>query len=828
MDLFGPHNNFITEHGFSPPSSLTIPKNMEEEIGEHLKIKTFPDGSAVLEDTSKHNNATRNISSTNHEENVALLLNDNELQEIGNTLKQAIEDDIASQTPYFTAVATAMKNLGLDLNDTKNDDPFEGASNIYSSAMFESIINIVTTAKSILFPQDGMVDIKILGTADDNLQDIAVRQKDFFNYFFDVIAKEFKKEAIRTIFWAALAGSAYKKVFICPILGRPTSVFIPIQDFIVNRDQSSHLAAIRKTHILHLNELELQIRIKDNIYRDITVNQQDNSFLSSEMNEQLEKIGGYEARQFNRINKNFDIFECHTEFYIKGDPKGNKYNIPLPYIISLDASSGKILRIVRNWEKDDILKKKQEYFVNYNLLPSLNGEGYGMANYAGRLAEAATSLTRQLINTGTFANFPGGIYQAPIRFENNNLRLAPGEFAAIQTGGLPIDQVIMPLPYKEPSAILNDLKNQIEDNIKKPSAIINDRITDIMPKAPIGSTLAMLEGMQKIPNAILQGFHESFTLELELLKNRFAQWLPENQSYPFLVPGGQHKIIKSDFEANIQVIPASSPSTQNAAHRFLLSEIVINNAKSAPEIHNLEYAFKYFYKKLGLNDKDIKELLSPPNKKSEIPAQPQDPVSTIMALTQGIPVTAAVWQNHDAYLIIIDNWIKNNPNSPNIAAAMALKTQHESFKYLVDTYSQLNIAPPEDPSQLTPEQQNELAIMVAKIKLQEEAQQQQQPTEQPLDPAKVMLEDSYLKAQTAHEKNILDKEKLDLEREKMHMEFNLKEQEFHLKAQMQTLKNQLDEQKITMDALLKEREQALKESDKNSITPFLQENIEAL
>lgn len=808
-----------SENIFTAPSQFDAPDEPQTTMhGSDTSIMRFPDGTAVVGPQEDEQAQFPNRMNPNqHNENLALVLEESELRDIGNSLKHSIEEDIESQEEFYEAVAKIIEYLGLNLTSEadKEDLPFKGAASIYSPAMFESALDLVASAKNAIFPATGMVDTVILGEAADHLQDIAYRKKAFFNYYFDSVAKEFRKEAIRTIFWAVLAGSAYKKVYICPVLGRPVSNFIPVEDFIVNREHSSHMAASRKTHILRINERELQIRVMTGMYRDTKImKQEDNTSGTEVIKEKLDQISGFEKRH-NQEDAGYTIYECHIDYRIKGDTAGSQYDIPLPYIISIDEKSGNVLRIARNWKENDFLKTKKEYFVNYSLLPSLDGEGYGLVNYAGRLAEAATSLTRQLINAGCYATFPGGIYQSGIRMENNNLRPAPGEFVPIQTGGIPVDQAVSALPYKEPSPALHELKNEIEDNIRKPSAIVNQKITDMAPRAPQGSVLAMLENLQKVPNAIMQNFHESFTRELELFNDRFAEWLPENQPYPFMVPGGKHVIMKDDFDADIQVLPSSDPSTQNATHRFMLSEIVINNAKESPDIHNMEYAFKFFYKNLGLSEENINRLLSPKDAEKIEPPQPMDPVSTIMAITNGQPVEAAVWQDHDAYMTIIDLWIQTNQDNPNLPAATALKAKHAAFKYLVDVYAKLNMPPPEDPSQLTPEQQNQLAVAVAQIKQQEAEQAAAAagaPPEPPLDPAKVMLEDSHLKNQIAHEKNELESKKLDLEDKKMQMDFALKEQEFNLKSQIQTLKQNMDEQKMQHDQILRERDQVLQEN----------------
>jgi hypothetical protein len=812
-------NTSSSEKIFTVPTPFDDPGEADEQIHDNLSVIKFPDGSAVLGPSEDEQSLYPNrINVDDHHQNLANVLSEDELRDIGNSLKYAIEDDIKSQEPFFEAVAKTIKFLGLSIeeDDDGDDLPFKGASTVYSSAMFESILDLVASGMANIFPSSNMVDTVVLGEASDELQNVAYRKKQYFNHFFDDIAKDFRKESKRTLMWSLVAGWAYKKVFICPVLGRPTSLYIPVEDFIVNREHSSHYSSTRKTHILrNISERELKIRIMAGIYRDIDIMKSDNR--DADQNpivEQLDQIAGYEAIRTNQ-SKSYTIYESHCDYRIKGDPAGAQYDLPLPYRISLESQTGKILSLYRNWDKDDFFKKKKEFFVCYPMLPSLDGEGYGAANYALKLAEAATCIERQLINAATYANFPGGVYQSGIRIENNNLRPAPAEFVPIQTGGIPISQAIMPLPYKEPSSALHDLKNEIEDNIRKPGAIINQKVSELAPRAPQGSVLAILENLQKVPNLIMQGWHEALTSEYGLYDERFYEWFPANKPYSFIVPGGQHVVMKSDFGPNIQVRPSSDPSKQNSTHRFMLSEIVINNVKESPQIHNVEYAYRYFYKNLGLAEEDINRLLSPQGKEpKEVP--PLDPVSTMMAIMQGQPVNASVWQDHDAYITILDIWMQANQNNPNLPAAQALKAQHEAFKYLVDVYSKLNIAPPENPSQLTPDQQNELAVAVAQIKTQEAQQAAEAagpPPEPPLDPAKVMLEDSQLKAEMAHEKHMLEAQKLELDRQKLEMEYALKEQQFNLESQVQGLKQTLEEQKAQIESFKVEHEQLLKERD---------------
>src|SRR5271154_1473240 len=803
-------NNIDNNNYFPTPEGPLNTEPQRSVVGGEMVITHFPDGSAAIEPIN--DNAPVNHRRS-HKENLALILPENEVRQIGGELKNAIEDDIESQSAFFEAVSNIVELMGIDLTSSvdKDDLPFKGASAVYSPKMFETLQNLLATIRGGLFKSSGMVDTAVVGEPTEQLNDRAARKKDWYNYYFDYVSKEFRKEGMQSAAWACLAGSTYKKVFICPTLKRPISESIPVEDFIVNNIYSSHLTASRRTHRVRLSEKDFQTRVRMGLYRDIDITKQDDDGTDTNViSEQLNKISGYEPMG-SRADGMYVIYECHVDLCIEGDDAVPHDGIPVPYIVALDEQSGQVLRISRNWKEEDNNRNRIEYFVNYFMLTSLRGSGYGLVHYAGRLAEAATSLERQLINAALYANFPGGVYQQGTRLENNNLCPAPGEFVPIMCAGS-VKDAIQPLPYREPSPALNELRKDLEDSIGRPGALIESKIAEMPANAPVGTTLAIFDQLHKVPNAIMQNFYESFTRELELYKDRFSEWLQPGRPYPFKVTGGDRAIMKEDFAGGVNVMPSADPTTKNSAHRFMVSELVLNNAKASPDIYNVKYANEIFLKNMNIPQEDIEKLLSPPKDETP-PPQPMDPVSTMMAIIKGEPVTAAVWQNHEAYIAVLDSWMQGNPQDPHLQNAMALKTQYEAYKYMVDAYANLGMQPPADPSQLTPEQQNQLAVQIAHMKMQEAQAAQQQQPEPPLDPARVELEAAKMEAEIAHEKNQLEFTKIELSKQKMDMEYQLNVKEFELKTQIQQLKAQNDSFKIAHEQALKERDQALKEKD---------------
>jgi len=775
-----------------PPGNPEEGQPYESMHGD-TRLLQFPDGSAAIGEDPQALSNHEMMNEEDHYQNIAKVLPEQDVRQLGFELKNAVEEDIQSQESYFEAIANAIRLLGLDIEGTneKEDLPFEGATGICSTALFESLLDMLATATSSLYPPTGMVDTVVQGESTQELLDRAYRKKLFFNYYLTQVAKEYKKDARRALSWAILAGSCYKKVYIDPLLQRPVAQFIRPEDFIIHSHHATHLTAMRKTHIIRMGQKDLKLRIMSGRYRDETNLIKEDQYRADvpEIQDALNETMGIDLTHTGRYgDEEYLLYEIHCEHYLESDPKAPPYDLPMPYIVTIDAKSGYVLDICRNWDPQDVLRKKKEYFVNYSLLPSLEGEGYGLTHYAGRLSEAATMIKRQLINTGTYANFPGGLYAAGIRVENNNLRPAPGEFVPVQTGGLAIDQVISPLPYKEPSPTLGALLTQIEDSIKRPSAIINQKVAEMTPQAPMGSVLAMLESLQKVPNAILEGFHESFSHELMLFNDRFAEWLPPNVPYPFKVPGGEHQIMKTDFDDDILVTPASNPALQNSSFRFMQSEIILNQARQGADIHNMRFAYEYFYKNLGLSPEEIKELI--PSPQENPPPFSGDPVTENTYLMTNKPVQATLTQDHAAHMMVHQLILANPNTTPEVGAATKAHLQeHEAQQFLVDMQARLGFQLPPDASQIPPEMQNQIAVMASQVAQQKMQEQQAQQPPPPMDPVLATVEIEKMKIDQKRE---TDTQKLANDAQKLSMD---RENE-QTKLMIEQMRLQLEEDKI--------------------------------
>jgi len=776
-------------------------------------ITRFPDGStAYVPYVPDNQNSNRH-----HNENLALILSETELSKIGSSLKYAIEEDIESQRPFHEAVAYCMKLMGLDLRSKISENlPFDGASGVYSSKMFEVAQTVLADVRGI-YKTTGIADVYTLGQQTYELEDSSSKMKDWANYYIDYVAKEFKTDAEQQAFLTIMAGYSYCKVFISPTLNRVVCEPIDIEDFIVNAIYSSHLTAPRRTHILRLSQKEFITRIHMGIYRDIRISKEEDGGFDTEdvIREQMNRQTGADPRGIPEDGV-YVNYESHADCNIDGDDMVPDDGIPSPYRITLDRQSGKLLGLYRNWKEGDPERKRIEYFACEKFLTALQGPGYGLAHYAPKLAAAATSLARQAVNAATLAGFPGGFCKQGMRFDNNNISFEPGEFKPVM--GVVMDKLednfFIP-PFRDPSPLLNEFRKDFEESIAKPAAIADQKVADLPVNASTQTVLAIFEELHKLPNVVMQNFYESLKVKLGLIKDRFEEWLGDN-TYRFKIAGADRTITKADFKEGIILVPSADPSAKSTAHKLILSSAVLDNAKAAPDIYNQKYAHELYLKQLNLSKEDIDKLLNPPKDETP-PPQPMDPVSTMMALIKGEPVTAAVWQEHDAYIAILNAWIQMNPQDPHLQNAMALKTQYEAYKYMVDAYAALGMQPPQDPSQLSPDQQNQIAVQLAYVKMQEmqeaQAQVAQQQGQAPMDLAAVELESAKMQAQIQHEKNEIELRKIEIDEKKIEMDYQLKLQEFDLKMRIQNLQAERESFKIAHEQALKERDQALKEKE---------------
>jgi hypothetical protein len=439
-----------------------------------------------------------------------------------------------------------------------------------------------------------------------------------------------------------MSGSCFKKVYWDMGMQRAVAQFVPAQDLVIPYTATNLNTATRVTHVLRMDENDIRKMQIAGLYRDIELSATD------EANDMVrEKVDDLQGTSKSYLDETYTLLEMHVNLDIEGfedmSPDGEPTGIQLPYIVTLDKGSGKILSILRNFDEDTDLAKKRQYFVHYKFMPGLGFYGFGLVHMIGGLGRAATSILRQLIDAGTLSNLPGGFKAKGIRVRNSDEPIQPGEWRDMDAPGGDLRNSLMPLPYKEPSATLGQLLGSLIEGGRRFISLADEQVGNMNQEAPVGTTVALLERGMKVMSAIHKRLHYAQKTEFRILARIFGDNLP--QEYPYEVSGAPRTVFAADFDNRVDVIPVSDPNIFSMAQRVTLAQTQLQLAQSAPQMHNLHAAFRRMYQALEVQN--IEELLPPPPK-----PQPMDPVTENARILMGELAQAFPEQMHDIHIEI--------------------------------------------------------------------------------------------------------------------------------------------------------------------------------
>ena len=605
--------------------------------------------------------------------NLSEFLDDSTLSSLSTELRGMYEEDLESRSEWETAYVNGLDLLGIKTEDRST--PFEGASGITHPLVAESVTQFQAQAYKELLPAGGPVRTSVLGLKDPAREEQATRVKDFMNYQITEVMEEYDPDMDQMLFYLPLSGSTFKKVYFDPTRQRAVSKFIPAQDLVVPYSASDLQTASRVTHVLRMDVNEVAKMQYAGVYRDVDLKASE----SIEESPVRQKVNELEGLSKNYSEDVLTVLEFHAALDIEGfediDPMtGEPTGINLPYIVTLDHSSGQVLAIRRNYEETDILKRKRQYFVHYKFMPGLGFYGFGLIHMIGGLGRAATSLLRQLIDAGTLANLPAGFKARGVRVRNSDEPLQPGEWRDIDAPGGSIRDAIVPLPYKEPSAALASMLGGLVNDGRRFVALADQQMADMGSETPVGTTVAMLERGMKVMSAIHKRMHYAQKTEFRLLARIFAENLPP--MYPYEVAGAPAQVKVEDFDARVDVLPVSDPNIFSMSQRVTLAQTQLQLAQSNPQMHNLHAAYRRMYQALEVQN--IDEILPP-----EQQPQPQDPASENAAMIGGSTPQAFPQQDHDAHIqahvsLLELNILQQTP--PVLAALFSHVLQHVHLK----------------------------------------------------------------------------------------------------------------------------------------------------
>jgi len=710
--------------------------------------------------------------------NLADLMDEGDLQELASDLSSDIDNDKASRKDWEKAYTEGIKLLGLQYED--RTEPWQGASGVFHPMITEAVVRFQSETITEMFPAQGPVRTKIVGKETPEKIEAAGRVQEDMNYQLTEVMREFRPEQERMLWSLPATGSAFKKVYYDPSLGRQVSMFIPAEDIILPYGTTDLDTCYRITHVMRKTENEIIKLQKAGFYRDIELPEADKD--KSDIKQAKDKETG-----FSDINDDrYTVYEVHVDLDITGfedEDKEGMTGIALPYVVTMIKGSNDVLAIRRNWLADDELKLKRQHFVHYQYIPGFGAYGFGLFHLIGGFAKSATSIMRQLVDAGTLSNLPGGLKSRGLRIKGDDTPIQPGEFRDVDIGSGALRDNILPLPYKEPSQVLYTLLNNIVEEGRRFASTADMKISDMSGQAPVGTTLALLERQLKVMSAVQARLHYTFKQELRLLAAIIRDYTEPAYDYQPDVGGPTAK--QEDYD-HVDVIPVSDPNAATMSQRVVQYQAVMQMAQASPDIYNMPQLHRNMLEILGIKNADKLVPLPDDHK-------PRDPVTENMALLKGDPVKAFLHQDHQAHIAVhmammqdpmIAASIGQNPKAPVISAAlMAHVAEHAGYQYRKQIEAQLGLPLPPEDEDLPPQIEQALSGMMAQaaqqaLQLNQQQAQQQQAAQQAQDPMVMMQQQELqlkqgslqLEAQKVQQDFAIEQAKLELEKQKMVMD----------------------------------------------------------
>jgi hypothetical protein len=571
--------------------------------------------------------------------------------------------------------------------------PWPGACGVQHPVLAEAVVRFQAQTITEIFPNDGPVKVKMFGKMTDEKEKQAYRVKEYMNYLITEEMPEYRSETEKMLFNLALAGSAFRKVYWDPTMNRPCSMFIPAEDLLVAYGSPSLEMAERVTHVMKKTANEVRKLQVSGFYRDTELSA--GSVENSDIQEEYDDLTG-DSPSYETGDRHL-LYEMHLDWDLEGFEDmqdGNPTGVALPYVITIDATNSEVLSIRRNWIEGDPNKIRRNHFVHYEYLPGMGFYGFGLIHLIGGIAKSATSLLRQLVDSGTLANLPGGLKARGLRIKGDDSPIMPGEFRDVDVPGGAIRDNITFLPYKEPSNVLYQLLGNIVEEGRRFASITDMKISDMNQQAPVGTTLAIIERSMKVMNAIQARIHYSMKKEFKLLSGIVRDYMPED--YEWEVDGGD--VMKTDdFNGRMDVIPVSDPNSSTMAQRIMQYQAALQLASTAPQLYNLSELHRQMLDVLGIQDA---EDIVP----TDEDVKPIDPVSENMNILKTDPVRAFAWQDHDAHIQVhldaaqdpkMQEIVKNSPKAGQIEASLAAHViEHLGFKYRREIEKELGVELP--------------------------------------------------------------------------------------------------------------------------------------
>ena len=807
----------------------------EDTVAEEVNVEEIEDtGNGPVEITEDEEGATIDFDPSkvdmpedggDHFANLNELLPEDDTDEIGNQLQNDYMEYKMSRKDWERSYINGLDLLGFKY--TNRTEPFQGASGATHPVLAEAVTQFQALAYKELLPADGPVRTMVMGKSDPQKEMQAQRVKNFMNYQIMDQMKEYESDFDQMLFYLPLSGSTFKKVYYDDLLGRAVSKFVPADDLVVPYTATSLDDAESVIHVVKMSENDLRKQMLSGFYSDIELTKPTGT-VTNELEDKEREVEGVTKSQ--RTDPLYTILECHVDLDLEGfedlGPDGEPTGIKLPYVVTVEEGSRKVLSIRRNFAPNDPKKNKIQYFVHFKFLPGLGFYGLGLIHMIGGLSRTATAALRQLLDAGTLSNLPAGFKQRGVRVKDDATAIQPGEFKDVDTPGGNLKDAFVFLPYKEPSATLLQLMGIVVQAGQRFASIADMQVGDGNQQAAVGTTVALLERGSRVMSAIHKRLYVGLKQEFKLLAKIFGESLPPE--YPYDVPGASRNVKATDFDARVDVLPVADPNIFSMSQRVSLAQEQLRLATSNPQMHNMYMAYRGMYEAIGV--KDIDRVLPPPP-----PNQPKDPaIEHIDAMAQK-PFQAFPGQDHRAHVtahlnFMASNFVRNNPSitaalEKNIMEHISLMAQEQiqlEFPQEMQMLPQMQQMAVQNPQiqqqfqQISQKLEARKAVLIADMTeefMKEEKQITSQFDHDPL--LKLKQREVDLKAMEGERKMKEDQARIDLDRAKMVQAKDLNDKKLEQNEDLAQLRADTAIEKSMMSADVKLTSDLMKAQDVN-------------
>lgn len=567
-------------------------------------------------------------------DNLAMDLDSSVLGQIGSELVRLIKQDDESRKEWLEQYVA-----GLDLLGTKIEKPrdnagdgstaVEGQSTVRHPLLLESVVRFQANARGEMLPASGPVKVRNDGLENLTVDTQAQALEADFNHYLTVTASEYYPDTERMFFALGFGGTAFKKVYFCPIRRRPVSEFVDAKDVIISNAETNLQTAQRVTHVIKMPPSTLKRMQLLGVYRNINLSEPP-PIEKTIVDMKLDQLAGILPNNYsNQEDRLREIYECYCELDLPGfehEENGEKTGLRLPYRVTLDKNSQEILEIRRWWKETDPSFLRRQVFVDYVYIPGFTFYGLGLLHLLGNTTLTLTAGWRLCLDNGMFANFPGFLYAKQAGRQNTNeFRVAPGSGMPIDTGGQPIQNIVMDLPYRGVDAAFLNLLGSVEQSGQRLGGTAEINVGEGNAEAPVGTTIALIEQATKVESAVHKRMHAAQAREFELLKDLFKEapeafW--ENNQYP---AGQWTPDTLVQALNNVNLVPMADPNTPSQTTRIQKAMAIKQLQSANPQNYDARAVDMRVLSMLGIDD--AATLFAPPQ-------GPPGPDPTMMAMAE--------------------------------------------------------------------------------------------------------------------------------------------------------------------------------------------------